>query len=136
MFEIFKSKDINRYIKTGKIDRELGNHLSKYFLELYDALASSESLEDFSLRKHGHIIILYQGDTSQNLKKVGVPDGDFCMFLPEWVKIIHLGNGNHIYQVAVLFDNETMRIYYLKKGCLGSEVDSWLDSELSEEVEG
>lgn len=115
-----------------QLPRPLLDHFHSYILQLHQSLEPDTALADFSLESHGYIVLLEAGDDVRNLQEVGLNPEDQGLLgtYPEWVELKELSDGNKIYQIAVLYNNEYMMLFYSYPNTLDKEVEQWLKKQM------
>jgi len=130
--KIIKTLDDLRKL-DGAMELGLQAHLEEYLLALREALEPETELGQFSLARHGYIVILEQEDDVRDLREVGLNPGDQGLLgcCPEWVEQVALADGRIIYRVGVMYDNDYVMIFYSWLGQFDEEVEGWLADQRS-----
>jgi hypothetical protein len=96
--------------------------LEDYFNQLR-AEQEDEAKTDFRLGENGYIVLLEVGD---NVHDLGNESGGLMDSYPEYVELFDVGEGLHVYKVAVLFDNDYLMTFFTQAGAHDKEVEQWL----------
>lgn len=121
-------KDLEQLTKKRLLSVSLIEHLKEYMVDLHQSLEHDCKLKDFTLEEHGYLVILEAKDDVRNLEEVGLnaEDGGLLGSYPEWVEQKNLSDESWIYQIAILYNNETMMMFYILPETFDNEVETWL----------
>lgn len=106
-------------IKSLNVNQKFKQHLILYFKELFKSLGRKEKLSEFSLEKHGPITILNGAEDLQ--------EENLLQSWPEYIEKLRL-DGNFIYRIFLLKDNNYVEIFYLfPQGELSEKIKDWIE---------
>jgi hypothetical protein len=120
-------QDFDVLNRAGVFPVALLENVEGYFTQLMVEL-EDETIGGFCLGKYGYIVVLESGDNVRDLDNVGLnrESGGLLGSCPEYVELLDLGEGLHLYKVAVLYDNEYLMTFFTQAGAHDEEVEQWL----------
>ena len=131
--KIFQSlQDIANEQERSGISAALAAHLTQKLESLRFALEPETNREDFTLKSHGPIGLMEQGDP--NLSAIGLPE-KLDQIQPEWVSWLQVGEEAY-HVLYVLSDNDYLPQVYLPDRVLSEELRLWLAEQAAEEETG
>lgn len=125
-------KDLEVLKKHQILPKQYISFLQKEFYLLYEELNDDESIDDFSLRLHGPMVVVEKGDN--NFRYIGL-DGPLLHSHPEYVDRYDL-KGIQLYRIGICHDNDYMILLYSEVGIHDTETENWLQDELANNVGG
>ena len=128
-------QDLKLLAENDVLGKDYLKEVRAYFLQLREALGRKingelESLEEFSLKDHGYIVILEAGDNlrGEPMANIGLnPEGGLLVSFLEFVEEIELENIS-IYKISIMHNNDYMMNLYSIKGQHDGEIEEYLAS--------
>ena len=117
----------------GAMKSALLSHLTEYLEALRESLEPDTAMEQFSLARHGYIVILEASDDVRDLREVGMRPEQKGLLgsWPEWVELVTLEDGSTIYRIGIMYDNDFMMLFYSSPGQFDEQVEEWLAEQLT-----
>lgn len=111
-------------------------YLEDYFRQLYEALSDGESLDEFSLEQHGYFVVLESDDNVRDLHEVGLNPKDKGLLecWPEYAERLKFDDGSEWVQLAILYDNDCMMLFFLQAKDFDKEVQAWISDQMEEVI--
>lgn len=130
MIIIQKLEDIKRLKKRNELPKDYLMELEKHFRDTYKNIPTKKSIEEFSLKEYGEIVILQRGDDVKNLEEIGLNSEDEGLLgsYPEWVEILDLGE-TKVYYTCIVRNNENAIVIFSQVGIHNQEIENWLREE-------
>lgn len=127
MKEIKTLADLGRVKKDDNLSGEYLGYIEEYFHLLVESLSDGIPPEDFSLEKHGYIVILEAGDDLRDLEEIGLNPAARGLLgsHPEFIERYECG-GFAYYRIGILYDNEYMMILFSEVGIHDAGAEAWL----------
>lgn len=123
--------DLRTLKKDEALEKEYLDLIKRYFNQLHKALGDGCSVEEFSLKNHGYIVVLEAEDnlSGELMGNVGLnPEGGIYVSWPEFVEEINL-DSIVVYKINILYTNDFMMSFYIKKG-INKKLEKWLDDKV------
>lgn len=133
MHVIKSYRDLQELKEDVTVSSALITHAENMFTALCQSLGDGQAVQDFELDTHGPIGILQQGET--NLNPIGL-EQELVKTWPEFVEKIILSDGQTLFSVGILLDNDYMVILYLLATDASSSTLAWLEEQAEPVQEG
>jgi len=99
--------DIQLLRKAQALDDGLLGELERKLREAHTNIKDGNTIEKFSLRQYGPLVVLEPGDNLADLEELGFnsEDGGLVGTTPEWVDLLDIA-GNRYYDLVIVMNNE------------------------------
>jgi hypothetical protein len=133
MHVIKSYRDLQELKKDEAVSSALITYTESMFTSLCQSLGDGQAVQEFTLDTHGPIGILQPGQT--NLKPIGL-EQELIETWPEFVEKIILSDGQTLFSVGILIDNDYVVLLYLLAKDASPSILEWLEYQAEPVPEG
>jgi len=123
LVNITSQDSIVSQFKKGTLSQDGMTYLVEEFKEIQESLHHDDE-RPFSLVEHGYRILLIQSEDAYILTG-GNDTVNLLESEPEYVELVELPDGVHMYRACLMPDNECFLLIYALKGALRPELEQW-----------
>lgn len=121
--------DIGLLRAAGTIEPQLLDEAAGMLAEIHGGLEEAASLEEFSLKDHGPIVILESGDNLRDLEEIGLNacDDGLLGAVPEWASLLELPGGLRAFSATIALSNSFCLSILMREDALDDQARAWME---------
>jgi hypothetical protein len=113
-------------LQGATIDASLKAWLESEIKGLWEHLGQGESLSAFDLTRHGPMWVATSADKTKTWRQLTI---DMSVQCPEFIERHRLSDGNNVFRIGFLVDNDFMPLLYARTDCLDQDIVRWLEEQ-------
>ncbi|GBF34413.1 hypothetical protein DCCM_3526 [Desulfocucumis palustris] len=123
-------EDISLLRQAGALSPVLPDETEHQLTTVYENVNEGASIEEFSLRDIGPIVVLEPGDNVRDLEEIGLnsEDGGPLGAASEWVELMER-DGQKFYSLVIVLNNEYAINIYCPPDAADDEALQWLEEQ-------
>lgn len=123
--------DIRLLKAAGALEPQLLDQAKRLLADIHAGLETATSIEEFTLRDTGPIVVIESGDNVRDLEEIGLNacDDGLLGAVPEWAELMELTGGLKVYNILVVLNDGYALCLLVKQEALDDRARTWLQVE-------